>query len=369
VKYCPRCHRAYQSDADLRFCPDDGAEITDGPQVQHIRARPTKETGAVLEGRYEVRGLIGKGGMARVYLADDSRTRRAVAVKILSRDFARDAVTRERFLREIEVAATIGHPNVVEVLDAGERRDGSPFIVLEFLHGESLGDLLRRDEHVEAAFAVPMLAKAASALAAAHRVGIIHRDVKPDNLFLVGERGAPYSLKVVDFGMAKLTEASSLSVTGMALGTLQYIAPEQALADPVDGRTDVYGLGVVLYRTVTGHLPFDGHDDAHLVAQHLFAPPPRPSAVKPGLDPRLDAVILNAIKKRPENRYPTMKAMEEDLERILGKREGAVLPAPITREPDLYEAQTPSAKAAASVLRGLVPAAPPPAAPRGIIAR
>jgi serine/threonine-protein kinase len=340
----------------LRFCPEDGAELSDGPQVQHIRARPTKETGVVLEGRYEVHGLIGKGGMARVYLADDVRTRRAVAVKILSRDFARDPVAKERFLREIEVSATIGHPNVVQVLDAGERPDGSPFIVLEFLHGESLGDLLRRDDHVEPAFAVPMLLRAASALAAAHHEGIIHRDVKPDNLFLVGERGAPYSLKVVDFGMAKLTEATSLSQSGMAMGTLQYIAPEQALADPVDGRTDVYGLGVVLYRTVTGKLPFDARDDAHLVAQHLFATPPRPSASAPGLDPRLDSVILNAIRKRPENRYPTMKAMEEDLERVLGKRDGAVLPVPVAREPDLYEAVNPSAKAAASVLRGLVPA-------------
>src|SRR6201996_8129374 len=167
VKYCPRCHRAYQSDADLRFCPDDGAEITDEPQVQNLRARPTKETGVVLEGRYEVRGLIGQGGMARVYLADDIRTRRAVAVKILSRDFARDPVARERFLREIEVSAQIGHPNVVQVLDAGERQDGSPFIVLEFLHGESLGDLLRRDDFVDQAFALPFFADAASALAAA----------------------------------------------------------------------------------------------------------------------------------------------------------------------------------------------------------
>src|SRR5580692_3766765 len=129
-----------------------------------------------------------------------------------------------------------------------------------------------------------MMARAASALAAAHRAGIIHRDVKPDNLFLVGERGAPYTLKVVDFGMAKLREATSLSVSGMALGTLQYIAPEQALADPVDGRTDVYGLGVVIYRMVTGKLPSEAPDDVRLVAAHLFVPPPRPTSIKPDLD-------------------------------------------------------------------------------------
>ncbi len=196
-----------------------------------------------------------------------------------------------------------------------------------------------------------MMARAASALAAAHRAGIIHRDVKPDNLFLVGERGAPYTLKVVDFGMAKLSEASSLSVAGMALGTLQYIAPEQALADPVDGRTDVYGLGVVLYRMLTGKMPFEANDDATLVAHHLFTPAPLPSLVKPGIDPRLEAVILTAMRKRPENRYPSMTAVEEDLERILGQRDGAVVPAPIRHEPDHYEAVNPSARSAADVLR------------------
>ena len=352
MNYCPRCHRIYE-DAARRFCPEDGAALSTAPQVQNLRARPTREVGAILDGRYEVKGLIGRGGMARVYLAEDVHTRRAVAVKILNRDIAKDRVSRERFLREIEVAASIGHPNVVEVLDAGERPGGAPFIVLEFLHGESLGDLLRRDGHVEDAFTVPMMARAASALEAAHRAGIIHRDVKPDNLFLVGERGAPYSLKVVDFGMAKLTEASSLSQTGMALGTLAYIAPEQALGDPVDARSDVYGLGVVIYRMATGQLPFDAPEDPKLVAQHLFATPRRPTLLRPALDPRLEAVILNAMRKRPENRYPTMAALGDDLDRILGQRDGAVVAAPLHRAPDHYEAVIPTARAAAAVLRTL----------------
>jgi eukaryotic-like serine/threonine-protein kinase len=356
LMYCPRCHRIYDNPTH-RFCPDDGAVLSDEPQAHTVRSRPTQEVGAILDGRYEVRGLIGRGGMARVYLAEDLQTKRAVAVKILNPDIAKDQVARERFLREIEVAASIGHPNVVQVLDAGERPNGTPYIVLEFLHGESLGELLRRDGHVEAAFTVPMMAWAASALAAAHRAGIIHRDVKPDNLFLVGERGAPYSLKVVDFGMAKLTEASSLSQTGTALGTLAYIAPEQAIADPVDARTDVYGLGVVIYRMVTGRLPFEAGEDARLVAQHLFMHPPLPSLLEPTVDPRLEAVILTAIRKRPENRYSTMTALGEDLERILGQREGTVVPAPLARAPDLYEAITPSARAVADVLRRLVPAA------------
>jgi serine/threonine-protein kinase len=353
VRYCPRCHRSY-GDSAPPLCGEDGTPLTDAPQVQFLRAKPTREVGVVLEGRYVIRGLIGSGGMARVYLAEDTRTARAVAVKIMNPKIARDPVARERFLREIEVAASIGHPNVVEVIDAGERADGSPFIVLEFLHGESLGDLLRRDETVEAAFAVPMLARAAAGLAAAHKAGIVHRDVKPDNLILVGERGAPYSLKVVDFGMAKLTEASKISTTGMSLGTLTYIAPEQALGDPIDARTDVYGLGVVMYRMLTGRLPFESVDDATLVAQHLFVPPLRPRLVKRDLDPRLETVVLMAMRKRPENRYPTMTAVVEDLERILGQREGMVVPAPLTEVPDKFVGVTPIAQATADALRGLV---------------
>ncbi len=354
MKHCPRCHQWFD-DPEARNCPHDGAALTAVPQVQNLRARPTPHSrGAVLDGRYAVQGIIGRGGMARVYLAEDMRTRRAVAVKILNNDVSRDPVSRERFLREIDVAATIDHPNVIQVLDAGERADGASYIVLEFLHGESLGDLLRRDGIVEGAFAVPMALRAASGLAAAHAKGIVHRDVKPDNLFLVGERGAPYSLKVVDFGMAKLGEGKKLSQSGMAMGTLQYIAPEQALADPVDARADVYGLGIVLYRMVTGALPFDASDDPTLVAQHLFLPLPRPRAAKPDIDPRIEAVIVTATRKRPENRYQTMAAMAEDLERILGKREGTVGPGPLRAEPDLYEAARPNAKLAAETLRALV---------------
>jgi len=351
--FCPRCHRSF-SEPDSVFCPDDGLPLRDDAQLGSIQTHATRTMGAILDGRYVVRGLLGKGGMARVYLAEDTRTNQLVAVKILNRDIARDRVARERFLREIEVAASIGHPNVVRVLDAGERPDGSPFIVLEFLHGESLGDLLRRDGVMDATLAIPLMAQAASGLVAAHKAGIIHRDLKPDNLYLLGEPGAPQALKIVDFGMAKLQEASNLSQSGMSMGTLAYIAPEQALADPIDTRTDIYGLGVVMYRALTGKLPFETPDDPLLVAHHLFVSPKPPTGVRPGLDPRLEVVILTALRKRPDNRYPSMAALLEDLERILGQREGELRPLPLRSAPDEYQPVGRSARDAAQVLRRLV---------------
>jgi serine/threonine-protein kinase len=287
--------------------------------------------------------------MARVYLAEDTSTKEQVALKILRREQAGDRIARERFLREIDVAATIVHPNIATILDAGERRDRSPFLVLEYLSGESMGDVLERERVFSEPYALELTREAASAFAAAHQRGVVHRDVKPDNLFLTVDG----RLKVVDFGMAKLKE-TSVTATGMTVGTVPYMAPEQCLADPVDGRTDVYGLGVTLFHMLTGTLPFDEEEDAKLVAAHLFVAPPLPSERRPGLDPRLDRVITAAMRKRPDNRYPSMTALREDVERLLGLR-GGDLEAPEPRLlPDVYQPQGPMSRTAARYLRGLV---------------
>jgi len=349
--FCPRCHRQYDAPGQ-RFCPHDGAPLDEGSRMSRIRVRPTGKVGQIIGCRYAIRGFVGAGGMARVYVAEDTFTGEPVAVKILDREKTQNRDARERFLREVEVSATIEHPNIVKILDAGERADRSPYIVLEFLFGESLGELLRRDGSVEEAFALPLIQKVASALAAAHRAGILHRDIKPDNLFLLGERGDPYGLKVVDFGMAKFLEGAGLTGVGQTLGTIAYMAPEQAIADVVDPRTDVYGLGVVMFRMLTGRLPFGTPNDAELIAQHLFVAPPRPRDVRPDLDPRLEAVILTAMRKRPENRYPSMQALLEDIERILGERGGDLLAsAPSPRAPDLYVPVIPFAQTVAKALR------------------
>jgi eukaryotic-like serine/threonine-protein kinase len=320
--FCTRCHRRYD-DPSVTACPRDGAPLTDLPGDVRIKQTPTTQTGAILGGRYKIRGLLGKGGMARVYLADDLSRNTVVAVKVMHRDQARDRVACERFLREARAATQIGHPNIIETIEVGQQADGAPYLVLEFLFGEALGDLLRRDEVVEPAFALPLLKQAASALGAAHRAKIIHRDIKPDNLFLVGERGDPYALKVVDFGLAKLTEGS-LTKTGTAVGTIEYMPPEQMMTDPLDGRADQYALGVVMYRMFTGVLPFRFTDDSELLAHHLIVPPPRPAQVRPGVAPELEAVILRTLRKVPANRYASMEALVEDIERLLGERPGPV---------------------------------------------
>jgi eukaryotic-like serine/threonine-protein kinase len=316
--------------------------------IARIRSRPTTEQGAIVAERYVIQGFVGDGAMARVYLAEDLQVKKPVALKVLHRDRTQDQFATERFIREVRVASTIRHPNVIRVFGAGEREDGVPYMVLEFLFGESIGELLRRDGSVELGFALPLLHKAASGLAAAHRAGIIHRDVKPDNLFLVGERGDPYELKVVDFGMAKLLEGT-LTAAGMTLGTLEYMAPEQALADEVDARADVYGLGVVMFRMLTGRLPFHGVDGPALIAHHLLVAPPRPVDLRPSLDPRIEAVILTALRKHPDNRYPSMDALIEDLERIQGKRAGALTGRPLRRR-DIYEPKATFSQAAARAL-------------------
>lgn len=295
-------------------------------------------------------GFLGEGGMSRVYLAEDATTGEHVAVKIMKREQVSNRLARERFLREVEVAAKIRHPNVVRILDAGERADRSPFLVLEFLAGETVGDLLDREGALEPGFVLAVLRQAAAGLAAAHTAGVVHRDVKPENLFLVAGGG----LKLVDFGVAKL-KAGAVTATGMALGTVPYMAPEQALADPVDGRTDVWGLGITAYHLLTGELPFEGEDDAHTTAQVIYAPTPAASARRPGLDPDVDRAIAAATRKHPDNRYPSMTAFLEDLERLLGERPGEIVGAAAVVDPDGYTPSNPMSRTAARFLRGLCP--------------
>jgi serine/threonine protein kinase len=269
-------------------------------------------TDQTLGDRYVVRGFIGCGGMARVYLAVDEKTGRPVAVKVMEPPYCDDASARERFMRETTTITQIGHPSIVALLEAGEREDdGAPYLVMEFLYGESLGDFLKRERTMANEPALAMLRRTASALAAAHRKGIIHRDLKPDNLYLIGEPGDAYGLKVIDFGLSKV-QTQDMTAAGVVMGTPEYMAPEQVLAETVDARTDVYGLGLVMYRMLIGSSPFDAGDGVDIIAQQVHKKAKLPA----GFDGRAALVIATAIRKAPNERYPEMDIMFDDLGKL-----------------------------------------------------
>lgn len=315
--FCPRCHRSFPA-SDGRFCPHDGAALSSEPRVRAIPSKPTKAAGLVVADRYKIVGFLGEGSMARVFLAEDTKTGEPVALKTVHVSGGR-AEDRKRVFHEVLVTSQIEHDSIVKVFDVGELADKTPYVVMEVLHGETLGSFLRREETISPERALPLMRDVVGGLAAAHRVGVIHRDVKPDNLFMIGDIGDPYRMKLVDFGLAKGN--FKLTAAGMVVGTAEYMAPEQALAEPVDGRADMYALGLVFYRMFTGVHPFRTRDTTEMLARQVIEQPkPFPVGSYADRDLRLAAVILRALRKRPEHRYPSMDELANDLDRLLGRR-------------------------------------------------
>jgi serine/threonine-protein kinase len=345
---CPRCHERYADPAPER-CRHDDEPLTMVPEIELVASQPTEDEGIAYAKRYLVRGLLGEGAMSRVFLAEDAFTKELAAIKVLAGPDARVEEARERFFREVRTTEALAHPGIVHLLEAGQRKDGSPFLVMEYLFGETLGDRLRRDGWLSMKESLWIARQAASALRAAHHAGVIHRDIKPDNIFLIGERGKPRGLKILDFGLARLQGESGFTALGVTVGTLEYMAPEQVVKDNTGPRTDMYALGVVLYRMITGILPFGG-SEAELLAQHLVLEPPPPSDHVPGFDPRIEAAILTAIRKLPRNRYPSMEDFVVDLDRLIAEEPGEV-GSPVW-ENDVYVPQTPYGRKVASFLYG-----------------
>ncbi len=254
---------------------------------------------------------------------------------------------KTRFVREAQAAMAIEHPNVVRVIDFGERENGQHFLIMEHLSGESVGAYVEREGALPVHVAWMAIRDAARGLAAVHELGIVHRDVKPDNLVLVGEIGAPTSVKVIDFGLARTQSKTRLTGVGTVLGSSYYIAPEQIVGEPVDARTDVYSLGATAYRMLTGALPFDTPVLRDLLVAQLQQVAPRlPEASGLG---RFDAIVASALRKRPENRYGTMEALLEDVERAGTEGEGP-RGAPLVHEPDTFEPTTDIGRAAVAAV-------------------
>jgi beta-lactam-binding protein with PASTA domain len=267
--------------------------------------------GRVFANRYELRTVVGHGGMADVYLARDRLLNRRVAVKVLSPTFAADPTFVERFRREAQAAASLNHPNIVAVYDWGQSDDTS-FIVMEYVNGQTLGELINRYGTVPAMEAARIAADIADALEFAHRNGVVHRDVKPGNVLITPEGG----VKVTDFGIARAESSDTLTKTGAVLGTATYFSPEQAQGLALDGRSDVYALGVVLYEMLTGIAPFTADSPVSVAYKHVREEPVPPTRVKPGIPGALDRIVLTAMTKDVALRYPSAAEMRADLLRF-----------------------------------------------------
>ncbi|MER5642543.1 protein kinase [Kitasatospora sp. NPDC002227] len=273
-------------------------------------------------GRYVLQHLLGEGGMASVHLAYDTVLDRQVAVKTLHTELGREQSFRERFRREAQAVARLQHPNVVAVFDSGEDAgpDGAtvPYIVMEYVEGKALRDQLneaiRSQGALPAAEALRLTAEVLAALEASHDHGLVHRDIKPGNV-MVTAKGV---VKVMDFGIARALQSgvTSMTQTGMVVGTPQYLSPEQALGKSVDARSDLYSVGCLLFELVTGQTPFDGDSPFSIAYKHVQEEPPAPSSLNPAVPPAVDALVARAMRKDPAQRFPTAEAMRQEVERV-----------------------------------------------------
>jgi serine/threonine-protein kinase len=271
---------------------------------------PDPLIGALFDGRYKIIKKLGAGGMATVYLAEDQELGRRVAVKILNAKHASDEQFVERFRREASSAAGLSHPNIVQIYDRG-KAEGTYYIAMEVIEGRSLKELIIDRGPSPIPVAVNYARQILAALRFAHRNGVVHRDIKPHNV-LVDEEGR---VKVTDFGIAR-AGASEMTEAGSIIGTAQYLSPEQARGAPVDARSDLYSVGVVLYELLTGEAPYSGDTPVEIAMKHLSAIPEPPSVKRPEVPPELDAVVLRALAKHPDDRFQSVEEMDADLNAI-----------------------------------------------------
>ena len=277
--------------------------------------------GTAIAGRYRLEAEIGRGGMSTVYRAFDTVLERTVAIKVMHSEIAQDSDQLERFRREARAVAQLNHPHVVTVIDAGEETlsDGAfssrptSYIVLEYIDGETLKEVIRREGPLEIAQALAYAVEVARALSAAHDCGIVHRDVKPHNILISEEGGA----KITDFGIARSLSDEGLTMAGRVLGTTDYVSPEQALGQHVTGQSDLYSLGVVLYEMLTGTVPFTGETPVAVAMKHVREQVPDIQDRRPALSAATAAVVDHALEKDPAHRYPDAASMLRDLEDVL----------------------------------------------------
>jgi eukaryotic-like serine/threonine-protein kinase len=318
VRSCATCGQRFSGEAT--FCPFDGTKL-EGGGTEMALAKPPDELspGATIGGNYRIDRTLGEGGMGVVFAVTHLKLGKRFALKLLKKALARDPETRARFLVEAQAAGQIHHPNVVEITDYTSLPDGSAYMVMEYLDGQPLSRMIKLGGALPALRAVTIVRDVAAGLQAAHEAGVVHRDLKPDNVFVMQKKDGTDLAKILDFGVAKVAGSAKLTRTGMVFGTPHYMSPEQASGGAIDARTDVYALGVIMYEMFTGRVPFEADTYMGVLTKHMFEAPIPPSQMA-GVARELGAledVTLRALAKRPEERYSSMSELVHDLDRIV----------------------------------------------------
>jgi eukaryotic-like serine/threonine-protein kinase len=303
---CSLCAATYP--AEIRFCP------VDGNVLRPLHAAADDLVGRIIDERYFLLEKLGEGGMGDVYLGEHVRTQRRCAVKVVSRRHAHDPEALGRFVREATNAGRMHHPHVATLYDFGETADGITYLAMEYIEGEPLSRLLEREGALPPARAVEIARQVAEGVGAAHEAGIVHRDLKPSNILIARDRKGGDVVKVVDFGISRAPaeDMQNLTRTGFIIGTPEYMSPEQLIGDPVDGRSDIYSLGCILYQMLTGAQAFAG-PTAQVITRRLTEQPPRPRDKNPEIPKPLDELIVTALGRTPQERFQSMEAVRDAL--------------------------------------------------------
>ncbi len=326
---CPLCGLVYTGGEV--FCPSDGGRLfAHEPDLSHSqppRVYVDPLLGQVLSGRYRILRKIGEGGMGIVYEAEHILIEKRVGLKVLREDFSSRQDVVERFRQEAKSASKIGHEHIIDISDFGETPQGASFFVMELLRGRDLAEELEQVGALSARRTVSLMLQCARALEAAHAKGIVHRDMKPENIFLV-ERGGDDFVKIVDFGIAKMSEIETagqpgrkLTKTGMIFGTPEYMSPEQAAGKKLDHRVDIYAMGIILYELLTGRVPFMGDTFMGILTKHIFEVAPPLSVMNPNVrvEPELEQLVFKALAKNPDERFQSMAELSAELSRVLAR--------------------------------------------------
>lgn len=328
MKKCPQCGDQYEN--ATRFCTRDGQTLVDVVKPAQasendatVKLKPPEEDpmiGRVIAGRYRLMEKLGQGGMGAVYKGQHVKINRLTAIKVLTSELVSNQEFIARFQREAEMASQIDHPNAVAIYDFGEAEDGLIYIAMEFVNGKPLSSILKKDGTLALERVVRIAKQAAEALSAAHGLGIIHRDFKPDNIMICDKPGRPDWVEVVDFGIAKRavadTQQAGLTQVGFVLGTPLYMSPEQVMGEELDARSDLYSLALVVYEMLTCALPFSGNTTQSQMIKRVTEPPMPLTLARPQLTlpPAVEAVILRALSRKPEDRYSSTTEFAEALE-------------------------------------------------------